>query len=69
MTAADRAGHAAAARASLVKSLNYLTVGLSAARKARMTEAEAFEQAIWTQTNLLHSWPEPVRDQVRERAS
>jgi hypothetical protein len=55
------ADHAAAARASLVKSLNYLEIGLAAARKGRMPEADAFEQAIWTQTNLLHAWPAPDR--------
>jgi hypothetical protein len=75
-TAADRgrelarqAHYNAVARTRLNMSLHHLEIGLAAARNADMGEAEAFEQAIWTQTNLLHSWPQPVRDQSQAVAS
>jgi len=60
---AHQAHYNAVARTRLNMSLHHLEIALEAARKARMPEAEAFEQAIWQQNNLLHAWPAPVRDQ------
>lgn len=62
---AVQAHYNAVARTRLNMSLHHLEIGLEAAKRARMLEAEEFEQAIWTQTNLLHAWPAPERDQIQ----
>ena len=67
---AHQAHYNAVARTRLNMSLHHLEIGLAAAAKAGMTgEEQAIEQAIWTQTNLLHAWPAPERDQIQGMAS
>lgn len=62
---AHQAHYNAVARTRLNMSLHHLEIGAEAAQRAGMTsEYEAFSQAIWEQTNLLHSWPVPDRDRV-----